>query len=173
MDGCPNDFTMTVRLPDPEDLSDCQSKFIFSMMSELVPNLHAIVPLFSATHQHQSVGNPLSLTFNDVINYAVLLQLPEKQKKLIRPEQVHYFGLCFLEVAVVCLDSMLFLQRKYNFQETLLQMQTEAYSNDHGFFILEQNSIKRNQILVATGIIGGPGERKIPPPTLLEVFKLV
>ena len=172
MDGCTNDFTMTVRQPEPEDLSDCHSKLLFYMMSELVPNLRAVVPLFSSTDpvtQQQSPGEPS--TFDDIINYTVLLRLPDDMK-LIRPEQTHYFGLCFLEAVVVSLNSMLFLQSKYQFQELLLKMQQNAYSEERGFFIIDQNSIKRNRLLVMTRLLGGPNERKIPPQTLLEVIFL-
>lgn len=167
MDGCTNDFTMTVRQPEPEDLSDYQSKTLFNMMSELVPNLSSVVPLFSSTTQQQQQSEEPS-TFDDVINYTVLLRLPDGIK-LIRPEQVHFFGLCFLEAATVGLDAMLFLQNKYHFQEVLLKMQRNSYSKEHGFFIIDQNSIMRNKLLVLTSLLGGPNERKIPPQTLAEV----
>ena len=165
MDGCTNDFTMTVRQPEPEDITDYQSKLLFNMMSELVPNLSSIVPLFSSTTQKQSEEPS---TFDDIINYTVLLRLPDRMK-LIRLEQTHYFGLCFLETATVGLDSMLFLQNKYHFQEVLLKMQRNCYSEEHGFFIIDQNSIMRNKLLVVTSLLGGPNERKIPPQTLSEV----
>ena len=165
MDGCTNDFTMTVRQPEPEDLSDYQSKTLFDMMSELVPNLSSVIPLFSSTTQQQQQEPS---TFDDVINYTVLLRLPDRMK-LIRPEQTHFFGLCFLEAATVGLDSMLFLQNKYHFQEVLLKMQRNSYSEEHGFFIIDQNSIMRNKLLVMTSLLGGPNERKIPPQTLSEV----
>jgi len=176
LEGFTNDYTMTVLDEIPEDFTDCLSKKLFASVCELVSNVQSVRELIQCsaaakstlTTKDYSGSSEKSHCFDDVVKQLMLLRLPASVR-LFHAEQSHYFALNVLGYMVCSLDVMLLMQVKYQFQDVYLTMQRECYFNDLGVFILDQNTIKRSQILVQTYLLGGANERKVPPHTLTEV----
>ena len=181
LESCGNDSTKTRLTEIPEDLSHRRSKKLFLSLTNVLsyPGLVKILKpttRSNALSPKQEKKEPdipfkkiLKLNdFNEFMNYLVLVDDNWKQKILIHPDQSNLFGLHVLGLLCTCLDAALLLQTKYHFQETCLQLQEEVLLDD-GSYIIDQISIKRNQILVQVFQIGGPTERIVPPDELNEV----
>ena len=63
---------------------------------------------------------------------------------------------------------MLYLENKYRLREKLLNMQALC-KLEGGDFVIDQCSVKRNEILVRISVLGGEGERSLPLDTLTQV----
>ena len=181
LESCGNDSTKTRLTEIPEDLSHRRSKKLFLSLTNVLsyPGLVNILKPITrpnALSPKQEKKEPdipfkklLKLNnFNEFMNYLVLVDNDWKQKILIHPDQSNLFGLHVLGLLCTCLDTALLLQTKYHFQETCLKLQQEVLLDD-GSYVIDQTSIKRNQILVQVFQIGGPTERIVPPDELNEV----
>ena len=67
---------------------------------------------------------------------------------------------------------MLYLECKYRLKEKLLKMQSLC-KIEGGGYVIEQCSVKRNEILVRVCLLGGATERSVPPDTLTKVSGLL
>ncbi|KAI8923764.1 broad-minded protein-domain-containing protein [Entophlyctis helioformis] len=84
----------------------------------------------------------------------------------------HQVGLRVLRlVSCSSLDSMILLQVTFRVQESLMQLQQESHiqtveGGHAATFVVDENSLLRNHILLATLTVGGAGERSLPPITV-------
>ncbi|XP_074617585.1 protein broad-minded-like isoform X1 [Acropora palmata] len=104
----------------------------------------------------------------DFVDRFIMIDSEEKVHSLFNFEQSHHFGLRVLSVLCSCLDTFLFLECRYRFQELMLQSQLDNKLENGEDFIIDMCSVERNHILVKTYLIGGPSERIIPGKTLTE-----
>ena len=174
-----NDYKKTVLNEIPEDLTNRVSKKIFTSIIMLLSSYPAVYELFgemptlsTPTETNQEVKDKPPLkgikNFPEFLNHFVLIDSYQKRKLLVHPDQSHLFALNVLASVVTCLDSMLFLQSNFRFQDIMLMLQEECQL-DTKLFIIDQCSVKRNQILVQVYLLGGPSERTIPPDSLTQV----
>lgn len=109
------------------------------------------------------------VNFSEFIEYLVLIHTVEKKTLLYHPDQSHFFALNVLHCLTASLDSMIMLETNYHFQEALLSMQMSV-GGSNKVFIIDQCSLKRNQILVQVNLLGGGNERLVPPDNVTQVF---
>nr|XP_027238865.1 protein broad-minded-like [Penaeus vannamei]XP_027238866.1 protein broad-minded-like [Penaeus vannamei] len=83
-------------------------------------------------------------------------------------EETHSIALHLLSSATSVLDSVAFLQASFKYQENLLSQQQHMQSSDGTAVIVDENSILRNHILVKSYMLGGSGERWVPPMVIEE-----
>ena len=65
----------------------------------------------------------------------------------------------------------MFLEGKYRYRDALLRLQNMGKIESNNAFIIDQCSVKRNQILVMSYLLGGVNERVVPPDYLTTVSK--
>lgn len=104
----------------------------------------------------------------DFVDRFIMIDSEEKIHSLFNFEQSHHFGLRVLNVLCSCLDSFLFLECRYHFQELMLESQSDNRLENGKDYIIDMCSVERNQILVKTYLIGGPSERILPGRALTE-----
>lgn len=104
----------------------------------------------------------------DLVDRFIMIDSEEKFHSLFNFEQSHHFGLRVLSVLCSCLDTFLFLECRYHFQELLLQSQLDNRLANGKDYIIDMCSVDRNHILVKTYLVGGASERIIPGMTLTE-----
>ena len=190
MEGYTNDYTKIILSDIPEDLTHRVSKKLFISMVKLLSNFDAVYELFgklqppsdddddyddSETPPPSDDENIETIKeigdFNDFVMKLILIDSYDKQSLLSHPGQTHFFALNVLACAITCLDSMLYLESKFHFQQTLFNLQNMC-KLEQTTFIIDQCSIKRNQILVMAYLLGGASERFIPPDNLTQVIYL-
>ncbi|KAK3875661.1 hypothetical protein Pcinc_019471 [Petrolisthes cinctipes] len=81
---------------------------------------------------------------------------------------MHTVALHLLVAATTVLDSAMFLQAALGYQEALLSQQSEVRVGDGEGVIIDENSFLRNHILVKSYLLGGRGERYLPPTSLQD-----
>ena len=171
LEGISNDYRQTVLMEIPNELSDRQSYKYFITISNILSSYNAVRLLFKKKSELgvDDSGRLENLAdFDEFSQYLITPITYEQRSKLVHWESSHFFGLSVLGSMVTCLDSMLYLQAEYGFQEILLAQQDECL-HEGKTYVIDQCSAKRNQILVMAGVIGGPTERIIPSETLTEV----
>lgn len=184
IEGCINNYTLTVLDEIPQDLSNRSSKKLFTCFVELLGTFNSVRELFvdeveksppaSAelsqimNESTRNVRNNGLKCFSDIVSKLILLDSVDKVNALFHPEESHLFALNILGFMVTSLDSMLCLQAQFHFQEALLKLQAGC-QHDNNRFVIDQCSVKRNQILVQSYLLGGPNERKVPTDSLVEV----
>lgn len=104
----------------------------------------------------------------DFVDRFIMIDSEEKIHSLFNFEQSHHFGLRVLNVLCSCLDTFLFLECRYRFQELLLQSQLDNRLDNGKDYIIDMCSVERNQILVKTYLVGGTSERNVPGRTITE-----
>ncbi|KAI8822140.1 broad-minded protein-domain-containing protein [Fimicolochytrium jonesii] len=94
-----------------------------------------------------------------------------------RYDELQLVALRILKIASSSLDSCILLQAHYRFQEALLSMQVNAQAKSGGRLpidepqVIDEASLLRNYILIATFAVGGAGERVLPPIKLCDVLQ--
>lgn len=174
LEGYSNDYTKTVLCETPEDLTNLVSKKLFSRMIELLSSFEAVQLLCSKPSYVSSDDEKRSklqpdgiVNFSEFIEYLVLIHTAEKKTLLYHPDQSHFFALNVLHCLTASLDSMIMLETNYHFQEALLSMQMSV-GGSNKVFIIDQCSLKRNQILVQVNLLGGGNERLVPPDNVTQ-----
>ncbi|KAJ7374733.1 hypothetical protein OS493_005080 [Desmophyllum pertusum] len=104
----------------------------------------------------------------DLVDRFIMIDSEEKFHSLFNFEQSHHFGLRVLSVLCSCLDTFLFLECRYRFQELLLQSQLDNRLDNGKDYIIDMCSVETNHILVKTYLVGGASERIIPGRILTE-----
>ncbi|KAJ3197649.1 hypothetical protein HK101_002077 [Irineochytrium annulatum] len=145
---------------EPDDFST--RKIVENILKALAsfPGLNVVLELEANSDECNS--------FSHAIRKMVLLDRPRSDDFLITLEESHAIGLRILRLLSSSLDSFLALEVHFQFQESLLRLQDEcrrriARDQQEDVFVIDENSILRNHILVATYVMGGPSERKLPP----------
>ncbi|KAJ3043748.1 hypothetical protein HDV00_004154 [Rhizophlyctis rosea] len=92
---------------------------------------------------------------------------------VVNCEESHQIGLRILSLITSSLDSFLLMQANFQFQEVLARLQERARirkgrNAGQDIFVVDENSLLRNYILVSTHVTGGPGERVLPPIQLQD-----
>ena len=184
LEGCTNDHTKTVLSSDWDDFEEKQCKKFFTTLVNLLSSFPSVLELLNIPpvepSQQETGESPVALpvtsenafpipeTFEEFLNNLVFVESSERMRLLFCFERSHFFGLRVLSSMVSCLDTLLLIQSKFHFQETLLELQ-QSQSIDDGEYIIDNCSVERNQILVRTYSIGGPTERIIPQRSLANV----
>lgn len=119
-----------------------------------------------AVTNREAFSAPVSIM--DLVDRFIMIDSEEKFHSLFNFEQSHHFGLRVLSVLCSCLDTFLFLECRYRFQELLLQSQLDIRFDNGKDYIIDMCSLERNHILVKTYHVGGTSERIIPGRTLTE-----
>ncbi|XP_068206756.1 protein broad-minded-like [Palaemon carinicauda] len=116
-----------------------------------------LAPLLSVTGTYH--GAKLLFSEGGLLSHVshYLFSLDETQ------EELHRMALYILGSATSSLDSMVCLQTSTNYQEQLLAQQSLFSVDDGSAVIIDENSIIRNHILVKSYLLGGSGERILPP----------
>ncbi|XP_042211708.1 protein broad-minded-like isoform X2 [Homarus americanus] len=83
--------------------------------------------------------------------------------------EMHTTALRLLGSATSVLDSVAFLQASFGYQEQLLTQQHHMRFGEGDSVIVDENSILRNHILVKSYLVGGNGERWLPPLVVEDV----
>nr|CAB3266841.1 protein broad-minded-like [Phallusia mammillata] len=104
----------------------------------------------------------------DLLDRLVMLNSPQKYHFLLNYEQSHVFGLRLLTLLSCNLDTLLLLETQYKIQQLLLDLQKSNQTSD-SCIIIDELTIERNHFLVRTHLIGGEGEKVLPPRTLSSV----
>ncbi|XP_066951597.1 protein broad-minded-like isoform X2 [Macrobrachium rosenbergii] len=117
----------------------------------------ALAPLLSVTGTYY--GAKLLFSEEGLLSHVshYLFSLDKTQ------EELHRLALYILGSATSSLDSMVGLQTSTNYQEHLLAQQSLFSVDDGNTVIIDEKSIIRNHILVKSYLLGGSGERILPP----------
>lgn len=83
--------------------------------------------------------------------------------------EMHTIALRLLACSTSVLDSVAFLQASFGYQEQLLEQQYHVKFRDGDSVIVDENSVLRNHILVKSYLMGGSGERWLPPLAVDEL----
>lgn len=169
LEGCVNNYALSIDELS-EDMTSSSSRKILKSIVELVSTLDSISQLFPADPITASAPQYGLNCFQDIMTRLIMIDSAEKLEALYFPNKTHLFALCVLSFMVTSLDSMLCLQSRFHFEEVLLRMQAEC-QHDNNSLIIDQCSVKRNQVLVMSYVLGGPTERTLPLDTLTQVFK--
>eukprot|EP00118_Oscarella_pearsei_P019053 m.199524 g.199524 ORF g.199524 m.199524 type:complete len:1322 (+) comp39573_c1_seq7:174-4139(+) len=175
LEGVDADDRMTSARYDPMDpMHRASHKALVNLLNvfSAFSAVYEAINCRPAAHVH-SVVKESGVTFTknwpssifDLVDKLVLVDSEPKMAALLQYEQSHLFGLRFLSVLTTCLDTLLFLESCYNFQDALLSLQWRNTSSS-GDFIIDMCSVERNRLLVSTYLIGGPSERVLPPRDL-------
>ena len=177
-EGYSDSYSSAILDQAPQDIEGQSSKKIYAKVIELLSTYNSVKELFAerlsqpetekeGDLRRQEMEMRLSC-FDDIIENLVLLNSSTKLECLFHPERSHFFALKILGFMITSLDCMIYLQSRFHFQEAMLKLQAEC-QHDNNIFIIDQNSVKRNQILVQSYLLGGPNDRKVPLDTLTEV----
>ena len=152
----------------PEDLSDRTSNELYNSIVMLFSSFPAVKQLLLDEEPNDNPNHTEMKSFHDFLSCSVFL---ETQPLLSHFEQTHFFGLNIIAAIVSCLDSMIFIEVNFSLCKVLLNLQEQCKYDDG--FIIDQCSLKRNEILVRLLLLGGESERLIPPETILQVIYLL
>ncbi|KAK7072440.1 hypothetical protein SK128_027436 [Halocaridina rubra] len=78
-------------------------------------------------------------------------------------EEVHFMALHILGSSMSVLDSVIYLETTLGYQEKLLAQQYAMSLDEGTSVIVDEKSVLRNHILVKSYLLGGTGERILPP----------
>ena len=184
LEGSTNDYTKTVLSSNWDDFEEKQCKKCFTSLVSLLSAFPSVLELLSMTPLEQSqqemedasTSLPVTSenafqipeTFEEFLRNLVFVESSERMRLLFCFERSHFFGLRVISSMISCLDTLLLMQSRFNFQEILLGLQ-ESQKLDDGDYIIDNCGVERNQILVRTYSIGGPTERIIPPRIIANV----
>ncbi|KAJ3282413.1 hypothetical protein HDU79_009945, partial [Rhizoclosmatium sp. JEL0117] len=152
---------------EPEiEIDDHQSRKIVSSLMKAVSTFSGISSILSLESEKTELD---VCTFTYLIRKLVFVDSPVPNDPLITFEESYQIGLRILSLVTSSLDSCILLQTKFHFQESLLKQQEETCftsdneedETDDGFSV-DESSMSRCQILVATYLLGGPHERILP-----------
>ncbi|KAJ3324109.1 hypothetical protein HDV06_000650 [Boothiomyces sp. JEL0866] len=92
------------------------------------------------------------------------------ETQLISFEESRQLGLRILKHITASLDSLIHLQVKFAFQESIYQQINDSYSGteEDSEFIIDENSVLCNHIMVSSLTMGGPNERRLPPAQISD-----
>lgn len=190
LEGYSNDYTRIILSEIPEDLTHRTTKKLFLSMVKLLSNFDAVYEIVGKSTaaiendvkadvtttqkmtdetKYSQKSKKMISDFHDFFTDMILIDSCEKRQALLHAEQTHFFALNVLSCVITCLDTLLLLETKFHFKESLLSLQAMCKSTESNAFIIDQCSVKRNQILVMADLLGGISERFIPPDTLTMV----
>ncbi|KAJ3109647.1 hypothetical protein HDU97_003123 [Phlyctochytrium planicorne] len=106
-------------------------------------------------------------SFSHLIRKMVMVDRCRTSDPLLTFEESHQIGLRIYRLLTSSIDSALVLESMFSIKECLLRLQEEcrrklARDPRDDTFIIDENSLLRNYILVANTTLGGPSERILP-----------
>ncbi|KAI9104653.1 broad-minded protein-domain-containing protein [Phlyctochytrium arcticum] len=164
-----SDRMMTLCVPRSEPSDDHAGKKLIGNLLKAFASFPGLSSIVDA--EFQSSGG--RETFDYLMRVIILRKRPEKSNETIPDlfEEFHQIGLKILKLMTSSLDSFILLQCKYHFQEALLGMQAEnIITSGRLSGIIDECSLLRTYILVATYAVGSSTERRLPSLHLPDVL---
>ncbi|KAJ3147472.1 hypothetical protein HDU89_005295 [Geranomyces variabilis] len=166
-----HDDTVSVAVPHIEPLDDHLAKKLVGNLLKILASFPGLVAIVEAEREIEG---------RDTLHFlmkSVLLGENEGKGDAASPgryDESQLIALMILMLATSSLDSYILLQERYKFRESLLSTQTPARAAegclDSSPQVIDETSLLRKFIFVATHAMGGPGERRLPPTNLAEAL---
>ncbi|KAI8922174.1 broad-minded protein-domain-containing protein [Powellomyces hirtus] len=157
-----HDDTVSVAVPHIEPLDDHLAKKLVGNLLKVLASFPGLVAIIEA-EQSTSGRNTLDFLMRSILLNANANTGHEPSPG--RYDESQLIALKILMLATSSLDSYVLLQERYKFRDSLLSTQA-SYAE-----IIDETSLLRKFIYVATHTMGGPGERRLPPTNLQEALK--
>ncbi|KAJ3159385.1 hypothetical protein HDU86_001703 [Geranomyces michiganensis] len=166
-----HDDTVSVVVPHIEPLDDHLAKKLVGNLLKILASFPGLVAIVEAEKEVEG---------RDTLHFlmkSVLLGENEGKGEAASPgryDESQLIALKILMLATSSLDSYILLQERYKFRESLLSTQTRASGLegclDSAPQVIDETSLLRKFIFVATYAMGGPGERRLPPTNLADAL---
>ncbi|KAJ3019597.1 hypothetical protein HKX48_001962 [Thoreauomyces humboldtii] len=158
-----HDDTVSVAVPPVEPLDDHLVKKMVGNLLKILASFPGLLAIMEAEHG-VSGRNTLDFLMRTIVLDAADSCRDERSPG--RYEESQLIALKILRLSTSSLDSYVALQERYQFREALITKHAATRLNPGEGCSIDETSLLRRSILVATYAMGGPGERRLPPTTL-------
>ncbi|KAJ3052354.1 hypothetical protein HK097_006475 [Rhizophlyctis rosea] len=153
-------------VPDVE-LDDYGIRKAMSNLLKVFSSFHGLAIVLALEGQKGGRRDELSFLLKRLISADV----SHAAEPLVYQEESHQIGLKILSLIMSSLDSFLLMEATFQFKDLLTKLQRQVRirrgrTPDLDVFVVDENSLLRNYILVTLSVTGGPGERTLPPVQL-------
>ncbi|KAJ2991293.1 hypothetical protein HDV02_003863 [Globomyces sp. JEL0801] len=151
------------------DIDDPSIGKIIANVMKLFTTFHGLSSCLEYESHHSNDKGSLT----HLIESLIIIEM-NRESSLITFEDSHQAGLRIFKHISSCLDSCILLQSRFSFQQSLVREINDSYiflnteQPNQEVFIIDENSLLCNHILLSTMTMGGPTERKLPPLNLIS-----
>ncbi|TPX59754.1 hypothetical protein SpCBS45565_g07658 [Spizellomyces sp. 'palustris'] len=162
------DGSLDTAIPHAEPLDDHITKKLIANLLKAFASFPGLIAILEAEHG-KAMGK-------ETLHYLMKCIILGKADNLASDgpadviEESHIIGLRILKLLTSSLDSFILLQSSFKFQESLLAMQRFAHTDGTSTCVIDEATLLRTHILVATYAVGGPDERILPPTQLHDAL---
>ncbi|KND05189.1 hypothetical protein, variant 1 [Spizellomyces punctatus DAOM BR117] len=162
------DGSLDTAIPHAEPLDDHITKKMIANLLKAFASFPGLIAILEAEHGKAMGKETLHYLMNCIILGKADNHAGDGPADVI--EESHLIGLRILKLLTSSLDSFILLQSYFKFQESLLAMQRFAHTDGTSTCVIDEATLLRTHILVATYAVGGPEERILPPTQLHEAL---